>query len=135
MHAIRLNFLTLTAALFLFGCGGESVKISEEDQKKIDETVLAIKSEPRVKDFLYEQLGSHGQWNIGIFPKKGRDEYGFANYICAVIADYGIDLDKQFVRIVDMVKLVREQIPPKKASLIRVQCSSTPGVGARLYPE
>ena len=109
--------------LILCACGqGESKEISPEEQAKINAAVTVIKSEPRVKDFHYEELSDGiAQWNVGVIPTEG-SEIGYASYICDVLHEY--DLNKQIVRIVDITQVVNEGATPKAASLKRIKCET-----------
>lgn len=115
------RFIIIFAAIILSSCGSEPAANSPETLAKIKAATEAIKKEPRVKDFYYDDLSIMPHWNVGVIPTKS-SEYSFAARICDIILDHDIDHKGQVVRVVDITKLMREKVPPKAASLKRIKC-------------
>ncbi len=117
--------LVLAACLMLSSCG-KVEELSAEQQEKIEHVSSLLMKEKRVEDVYFERMwiaNYTGQWNIGVLPKQG-SEIGYASYICDFLGYHNIDLNTQLVRVVDVEKLMREQIPPKAASLKRISCKT-----------
>lgn len=119
---LKMFLTTAFMILSLSACGGEPEGKSPEEQAKIDAAITAIKDEQRVEDFLYEDLGSFTQWNVGVMH-DGDGEYGYASYICEILSEHGLNTTDQVVRIVDVVQ-VRGGQTPKQASLERIDCET-----------
>lgn len=124
MINLKTLFIALFLSIFCCSCGQNTSKtISPEEQQKIDTAINAIKKEERVKDFHLEELWSATQWNVGVIPTK-QSEYSFAAHICDILGDHDLNPEKQIVRIVDITKVIREQVPAKMASLKRIKCET-----------
>lgn len=80
----------------------------------------ALKSEPKVKDFIY-QPGEAVEWQIGVLS-DGTSRIGYANYICELIAENGAMTSETRVRIADIVK-VSQGSSPRSADLGTINCS------------
>lgn len=79
----------------------------------------ALKSEPSVKDFVY-QPGQSVEWQIGVLP-DGSSRIGYANYICELISENGAMTDGTRVRIADIIK-ISQGTSPGDADLGTISC-------------
>jgi hypothetical protein len=79
----------------------------------------ALKSEPNVKDFVY-QPGEAVEWQIGVLP-DGSSRIGYANYICELISENGAMTDGTRVRIADIIK-ISQGTSPRDADLGTISC-------------
>jgi hypothetical protein len=75
-----------------------------------------------VKDFIY-QPGQAVEWQIGVLS-DGTPRYGYAEYICSMLASHRLVTPRTEVRIVDIVKVTQGQ-NFRQASLGRVNCSTS----------
>ena len=80
----------------------------------------AIRAEPKVKDFIYQQ-GQAVEWQVGVLD-DGTNRVGFANYICEVLGEHRALTPRTQVRIVDIAKVSRGE-SFRSASLGHVACA------------
>jgi len=86
----------------------------------IEAAKQAIRTEPKVKDFIY-QPGQAVEWQVGVLD-DGTNRVGYANYICEVLAEHKVLTPRTQVRVVDIVKVNQEE-NFRSASLGHVACS------------
>ncbi|MEO7188438.1 MAG: hypothetical protein ABIW58_08550 [Sphingomicrobium sp.] len=79
-----------------------------------------ISAEPRVKDILYDPAATVA-WQIGVLG-DGSPEYGYADYICQILREKGVDDPDAIVRIVDLAVLARHEGDFRGASLGAIVC-------------
>ena len=85
--------------------------------------IAAIKSDDRVKDFFLDE-GAYTHWNVGVLNPQGHQRHAFALYICSILKQHNLDLDGQFVRVVDIDQVTNQNKTPRDASLGKVECAT-----------
>jgi len=83
---------------------------------------VAIRAEPKVVDMHYDPHAIFG-WTVAVYD-DGTDRHGYAEYLCQVLAEKGIDLSTANVRIIDASMLRRRDLTFQEMSLGAVFCGS-----------
>jgi hypothetical protein len=97
----------------------QEVRPTAAEQK----VLTALKAEPKVKDVLF-QPGQAVEWTVGVLPDGTPDRVGYGMYLCEVLKEAGAVRPRTLVRVADIVKITREQVPPREASLGTVDCNT-----------
>lgn len=130
--SIKPNLLAgLCVALLLTACdasSNEPSKVSQIDSNKVQAAIAEINAESKVKDIHYDDKAAV-QWHVGVI-NDGSKRYGYASYICGILAEHGVVTTNTSVRIVDIAKVVQQNQNFRKASLGRVDCNTY----QHLYP-
>lgn len=84
------------AILFLF--------IATSATADLNSAIAELRQEPKIKDVHFEP--SVGTLLIGVID-NGRNRDGYADYVCAVLAENNAVNDVELVKIVDIVKVNR----------------------------
>lgn len=87
----------------------------------IEAAKAAIKSEPKVKDMIY-QADEAVQWQVGVLD-DGSKRIGYAEYICSLLREHEALSGQTHVRIVDIAKVTQGD-DFRSASLGHVICET-----------
>lgn len=129
-----LAVLVLFVGLLFTACdvpSDGSSKASQIDSNKVQLAIAEIKGETTVKDIHYDDKAAV-QWHIGVI-NDGSKRYGYASYICEILAYHDVVTTNTSVRIVDIAKVVRQNQTLRKASLGRVDCNTYQNLDPRYY--
>lgn len=99
------------------GSSGSSI---EPSVSAIDAMKAALRTEPQVKDFIYQE-GEAVEWQVGVLD-DGTPRIGYAMYICELLSEHGARKPDSRVRVVDIVK-VKQGINFRNADLGTVKCA------------
>ena len=135
MKSVFLYFwLSGFLAINLAGCGKSPAPAANANQPKvsaqrprfdpaaIEQAKRAIGAEAAVRDLTFDESRPGVEWQVGVLP-DGSPRYGFAEYICSVLAERNlIDIDVD-VRVVDIARVARGD-DFRTASLGQVNCST-----------
>lgn len=97
------NLITGCFIIFLSGAS-VSQAASGFTQKQLDSALKEIKAEPKVKDAIW---ASPGVLKAGVYA-DGTSKDGYAQYLCMVLYDHGFKGKSVLVRVIDIVKLTRD---------------------------
>jgi hypothetical protein len=86
----------------------------------IDKATAAIRAEPKVIDLRYDE-GAAVEWTVAV-ADDGTRRYGYAEYLCQVLADNGARDGRSAVRIVDAAKRAEFGDAYRSYSLGAVRC-------------
>ena len=89
---------------------------------KLEAAKAAIRAEPKVIDFVYDPEAVV-QWTIGV-KDDGSPRYGFAEYFCTRLGEWGVRTSAARVRIVDIKRYMKPDGNGRNANLGTVDCSS-----------
>lgn len=131
----RSALLAFWLSAILAGCSAEDT--SQPDAVQIVEPAPAsaslsaaligkaqqlLRAEPQVVDLVHDPAAVY-QWTVGVRP-DGSQRSGFAEYLCMVLSDAGIDTAGQRIRVVDYRAYVRLQGDARQASLGSFDCGT-----------
>lgn len=123
------------AFCFLAGCDATSAEQSPApiqvtatstarpvEPAKLEVAKTAIRAEAKVIDFVYDPKASV-EWTIGV-KDDGSPRYGFAEYFCLRLGEWGVRDDRTTVRIVDFRKYMEPGGNGRDADLGTVECKT-----------
>ena len=121
----------ILAALALASCDEAPTVNSVEPQAAVETTPVysaatlekaraALKSEGRIRDFILDP--KNAVILQAAVDDDGTRRYGYAEYLCMVLSDAGLDTNKAVVRIVDAAQIEKSGGNFRSISLGTVQC-------------
>lgn len=101
----------------------EAPAISQPDAANVEAFNAAIKTEPKVIDFVYDPAAVF-QWTIGV-KDDGSPRHGYAEYLCSRLSEFDLSRDGMKIRIVDFGKFMEPDGNGRDASLGSVDCQTS----------
>lgn len=93
------------------------------DPAAIERAEVALRGEPKVRDFLFDASPLAYTWQVGVVDDGSRRD-GYAEYLCIMLDELGAVDNQSRIRVVDIAALESSSGDFRSAALGEADCAS-----------